>query len=483
MVLQRERVPAGAAALLAVVLAVPSVLAPTWQLTTLDSQRGVVLFDQQFWSWGRSQVLGAGGAVVQDLWDPLGLVVLIVLLAVAAATVVAWLLLQAAWVPVAAAVGWAALLGHLLTSAAQRHGRPVRDDVHGLAASGSSTVVGWLESASAGVGVVAVALLVLSLAGVRMPSAWLARARALAAPEDEDGTASPGSPTADPAGRVRPTIRWRPASDYSEQGTTPEGAGEPAAAEGAGESETAARAQLLVRATIATIGGLGVLLAATTAIWPTTVLAVRAPEVGDFTKGYEQRTWSWGRQVVYSSDGVLLDAYGGPNPVPRLVLLVAALACASLGLGWWVARPGRPAQLVAAVGTALALATVAASLVERLSFDERSIGLQPGLVHITTLTGWLELAAVCALALTLALMVVAALPDPADALARRLSAVWARFVRSRRPAGVVTTGPGGVPEGPSTQRVASVRDASSPGTTHTTSVGFSDDDEPDRGRG
>ena len=483
MRLQRERVPAGTAALLAVLLAVPSVLAPTWQLATLDSQRGVVLFDQQFWSWGRSRVLGAGGAVVQDLWDPLGLVVLVALLAVAAATVVAWLLVRAAWVPVAAAVGWAALLGHLLTSAAQRHGRPVRDDVHGLAASGSSTAVGWLESAAAGVGVVAVALLVLSLVGVRMPSAWLARARVLAAPEDEDGTARPGSPAVDPAGGVRPTIGWRPASSRSEQLAAPEGTAEPAAAGGAGESETGARGALLVRAAIATVGGLGVLLAATTAIWPTTVLAVRAPEVGDFTKGYEQRTWAWGRQVVYSSDGVLLDAYGGPNPVPRLVLLVAALACASVGLGWWVARPGRSAQLFAAVGTALALATVAASLVERLSFDERSIGLQPGLVRITTLAGWLELAAVCALALTLALLVATALPGPADALAARLSAVWARPVRNRSAAGAAMLETDAVAERSSVQRVARLRDASSPGSTRTPAVGFSDDDEPDRGRG
>ncbi|WP_374967762.1 hypothetical protein [Terrabacter sp. BE26] len=483
MALQRERVPAGAAALLAVLLTVPSVLAPTWRLVTVDGQGGEVLFDQQLWSWGRSRLLGAGDAVVQDLWDPLGLVVLLALLALATAAVAAWLLVRATWVPVVVPLAWTVLLGHLVSSAAQRHGRPVRDDVHGLSASGSSTVVGWLESAAAVSGVVAVALLVLSLAGVRMPSAWLARVRAIAAPVDEDGTARPGVPAADAAGGSRPTIGWRPGRDLPQGPATLEQVGEPAVSEGTEEPDASNRGALLVRVAITTIGGLGVLLAAATAIWPTTVLAVRAPEVGDFTKGYEQRTWSWGRQVVYSSDGVLLDAYGGPNPVPRLVLLVGVLACASVGLAWRMARPGRPAHLVAAVGTALALATVTASLVERLSFDERSIGLQPGLVRITTLTGWLELAAVCALALTLALIVAAALPGPADALAGRLSAVWARSTRSRRPAGVVPTGTGGVPGRPSTQRVASLRDASSPATTHTSPVGFSDDDERDRGRG
>ena len=36
------------------------------------------------------------------------------------------------------------------------------------------------------------------------------------------------------------------------------------------------------------LGGAGVLLAASTAVWPTKIVAVRVPEVGDFTKGYEQ---------------------------------------------------------------------------------------------------------------------------------------------------------------------------------------------------
>ena len=120
----------------------------------------------------------------------------------------------------------------------------------------------------------------------------------------------------------------------------------------------------------AALGGVGVLLAASTTVWPTRVFAVQVPEVGDFTKGYEQRIWSWGRQVVYSSDGVLLDGFGGPNPVARLVLLVVVLVLAAAGLATWVVVPGRRGELTAAVGLGLALATVTGSVVERVSFDD-----------------------------------------------------------------------------------------------------------------
>lgn len=456
MGLQRDRLPAGAAALLAVFLAAPSVLVPTWHLTTLDSQGGVVLFDQQLWSWGRSRVLGAGGAVVQDLWDPFGLVVLVALLGLATAAVVAWLLVRAAWVPVVAPLAWAALLGHLVSSTAQRHGRPVRDDVHGLAASGSSTLAGWLESGAALALAVAVALLVLSLTGVRMPSAWGARARAL--------------------------LGWDPAGGPAPGAVATQ---LPVAAPGPEPVTERAVAGPSVRVAGATLGGTGVLLAAASAVWPTTIIAVRAPGVGDVTKGYEQRIWSWGRQAVYSSDGALLDAYGGPDPVARLVLLVVVLACAGAGLAWWVLRPKPRGELLVAAGTALAFAAVAGLLVERLSFDERSIGLQPGQVHVTTVAGWLEVAAVAVLALALALVVATAAPGPAATVARTLSVVRARLAQlarraRRRPVEVARTGTAAGRS--ATGRVWTVRDAAPPGTTHTTSVGFSDD-EGERERG
>src|SRR3954454_9628654 len=190
MGLQRERVPAGVAALLAVLLTLPSVVAPTCQITTLDSQSGVVLFDQQFWSWGRSRALGAGGAVVQDLWNHFGLVALVLLVALAAGGAVAWMLGKAPWVSLVALLSWAGLLGRLATTAADRLGRPVRDDVHGLAAGGASTTAGALESVALVAVVVAVALLVLALTGVRMPAAVVARVRALVAPDDEEGPAA-----------------------------------------------------------------------------------------------------------------------------------------------------------------------------------------------------------------------------------------------------------------------------------------------------
>lgn len=236
------------------------------------------------------------------------------------------------------------------------------------------------------------------------------------------------------------------------------------------------------------LGGLGVLLAASTTVWPTSVLAVRVPEVGDFTKGYEQRIWSWGRQVVYSSDGVVLDAFAGPDPVPRLVLLVVVLLLAAAGLVWWLIVPGRRGELGAAVGLALALATVTATVVERVSFDDRSIGLQPGLVEFTTVAGWLEFAAVGVLGLALAVVVVPVLlPGTTAALGARASAVLSR-AGSRRGSGASrgsgTAGRGaaaGTPDPSSTRHVATLRDAARPGSTHTPSVGFSDD-EPREGR-
>jgi hypothetical protein len=190
MGLQRERVPAGAAVLLGVTMAFPSVVAPTWRLVTLDSQSGLVLFDQQDWTWGRTRVLGAGGAVAQDLSNPLGLVVLVLLLALAALGAVAWLVSSAPWLGVVTPIATAALLGHVVTSVSERQGRPVRDDVHGLAAFGASTSVGMLESAAAVVLLVAVALLALSLTGVRMGSAWVTRARSVGGPIDDDGEGS-----------------------------------------------------------------------------------------------------------------------------------------------------------------------------------------------------------------------------------------------------------------------------------------------------
>ncbi|GAA2487024.1 hypothetical protein [Terrabacter carboxydivorans] len=499
MALQRGRVPAGAAALLAVCLALPSALAPTWTLTTLDSSRGVLLFDQEFWSWGRSRVTGAGGAVVQDLSNPVGLAVLVTLLVGALVGVTLWVLVRAPWATAVASVAWAALLGHLVSAVAERAGRPVRDDVHGLAATGASTTAGVLESLAALAAVVAVVLLVLALVGVRMPSAWVARVRALATPQDDDRPVTPGQSVESGAALAPPTASWLPAPERSAPEPSPgvaaarqvesrvglaasqHSAPEPSPG-AAADRPVDSRVGLPLRVAVAVLGGVGVLLAAATAVWPTTVLAMRVPEVGDFTKGYEQRVWAWGRQVVYSSDGVVLDAFGGPDPVSRLVLLVVVLVLAAAGLLGWLLMADRRGQVAGAAGLALALATVTGSVVARVSFDDRSIGLAPGLVEVTTVAGWLEVVSVGLLGLALVVLVAPVLlPGPAYALGARVSTVAARWAGRR----------GSLPEGAppsrgtrgrsSTGDVATLREAAPPGSTHTPSVGFSDD-EPRGGR-
>ena len=212
------------------------------------------------------------------------------------------------------------------------------------------------------------------------------------------------------------------------------------------------------------LGGAGVLLAASTVVWPAKIVAVRVPEVGDFTKGYEQLIWSWGREVVYTSDGVLLDAFSGPDPVPRLVLLVTVLVLAAAGLLVGVVRAGRRGELCAAVGTSLALATVTASVVERWSVDDRTIGLQPGLVVVTTTVGWLEVASVVLLTAALvALLVPVLLPRVAAALHCRTGAVAARL--RDRPAGETPA-----PALP----VATLLEPGAVGSGEAPAVGFSD---------
>jgi hypothetical protein len=231
------------------------------------------------------------------------------------------------------------------------------------------------------------------------------------------------------------------------------------------------------------LGGVGLALASATTAWPTTVLAVRAPEVGDFTKGYERQLWSWGRQAVYSTTGLRLDALQGPDPRARLVLLVVVLLLAAAGLLAWLLRPGRAGPLMGATGTAFALSALADSVVQRLSLDLRALGPQPGLVVVTTATGRLEEVAVLLLALSLAAALVPAqcpaawaratgrLGPPVDRLFGRLGA--GRAVPSGGPPGGQ---PGGLSGGLSVRRA---RAESLPGASPRLDpggrdVGFSD---------
>ena len=77
----------------------------------------------------------------------------------------------------------------------------------------------------------------------------------------------------------------------------------------------------------------------------------------------------------------------------------------------------------------MALATVTASVIERVSFDDRSMGPQPGLSEVTTTAAWLEVVSVGVLAVTLALVVVpVVLPGPSAHWSARLLVSASRHV-------------------------------------------------------
>lgn len=159
------RWPSGLAALLGVVLAVPSLVGPTWLQTVSDRQRGELLSQQWQWSWGRVDLTGLTGVELDLVPNPVGLVVAVVLLVLGAVGVVAWMLREGP-VGVIAPMALALLAGRLLTTSAERHGRSFREEVGseaGLSISSGSTTAGWLETLSAAVLLVAVALMVLRL--------------------------------------------------------------------------------------------------------------------------------------------------------------------------------------------------------------------------------------------------------------------------------------------------------------------------------
>jgi len=181
-----------------------------------------------------------------------------------------------------------------------------------------------------------------------------------------------------------------------------------------------------------TVALVGILCAASTTVWPTKIVALHTPEVGDFTKGFEHRIWSWGREAVYSSDGVPFDAYSGPVPTLALVFLVLVLALAAAGVVAWLGWPGRRGEVLGVAGTALAAAAVGQSVVSRVSFDDTTIGLQPGLAVVTPVAGRLEYAAAVLLVSGLVLMLEPRLPRKARSAARSaVVSVSARAARAR----------------------------------------------------
>lgn len=214
MGLQRQRMVGAAVALLGVLLAVPSVFAPTWHLTISDRERGALLSEQWVWSWGRSRLVGAAGVELSDLWNPFGLSIFVVLLLGALVAVVIWAR-GPAWILVGVPVGVALLGGRLLTTTADRVGRDVREDVYGgsgLMLLTDTPMAGLLESAAAVVLLVALALMGYTLlrgdlAGeppwARAP--WWGRLRTPSSTRD----ATPG-----PEDRSRPAVSLRPEGEH-----------------------------------------------------------------------------------------------------------------------------------------------------------------------------------------------------------------------------------------------------------------------------
>jgi hypothetical protein len=227
MGLQRQRVVGAAVALFGVLLAVPSVFAPTWHLTNSDRERGALLSELWGWSWGRSRLVGVGGVELEDLWNPLGLALFVVLLLVALAAVAVWVR-GPAWALLAGPVGVALLAGRLLTTTADRAGRDVREDVYG--GSGLTIVTdtpraGVLETTAAIVLLVALALMANTLlrgdlAGIAPwagASGWARRHTPAAAGSAADG------PGAEDGSGV--TVRMRPEGEHLS--TTPVAFGDP----------------------------------------------------------------------------------------------------------------------------------------------------------------------------------------------------------------------------------------------------------------
>ena len=113
---------AGSLGLVGVLLVLPSVVAPTWEMAVADRQHGSLLSRQWEWSWGRVRVTGLEGVELRDVWNPLGLGVLVVLLVAALGGVAVWVSLPIAWGRVAGLVTVALLTGRVLTTVSDRVG-------------------------------------------------------------------------------------------------------------------------------------------------------------------------------------------------------------------------------------------------------------------------------------------------------------------------------------------------------------------------
>lgn len=158
----------GGLALLGVLLVVPSVLSPTWEMSVADREHGSLLSRQWEWSWGRVRLTGLEGVELRDVWNPLALVVLVALLVAALVGIVGWqmgVLRRVRW-GLAVGLGTIGLLtGRILTTVSARVGQSfaeVDQGASGLDVRTRMTSAGSFETAAAAVLLVALALMVSS---------------------------------------------------------------------------------------------------------------------------------------------------------------------------------------------------------------------------------------------------------------------------------------------------------------------------------
>jgi hypothetical protein len=157
----------GGVALLGVLLVVPSLLSPTWEMSVSDREHGSLLSRQWEWSWGRVRVTGLEGVELRDQWNVLGLAVLVLLLGAALVGVAVWFLPRVAWGRAVGLVTVGLLAGRVLTTVADRVGRSLGEidqGAAGLTVRTEMTSAGSLETAAALVLLLAVVLLALTAA-------------------------------------------------------------------------------------------------------------------------------------------------------------------------------------------------------------------------------------------------------------------------------------------------------------------------------
>ena len=211
----------GGVALLGVLLVVPSLLAPAWEMSVADREHGSLLSRQWEWSWGRVRVTGLEGVELRDQWNVLGLAVLVLLLAAALVGVAVWFFPRVAWGRAMGLVTIGLLAGRVLTTVADRVGRSLGEidqGAAGLTVRTEMTSAGSLETAAAVVLLLAVVLL--ALTAVRPVDAGVA------VPSGGPGTSRP--PGVDPPAPSDPgrTAGLRPAGEHLS--TTPVSFGESA---------------------------------------------------------------------------------------------------------------------------------------------------------------------------------------------------------------------------------------------------------------